>query len=73
MPLYWVAKCKKCGKEAGIRPSTSVGNQLEMASPSEEIKGAKCPHCGAKNDFRGSDLREVLAYVVPSPPPSKAE
>ena len=72
MSLFWVAKCQKCGKDSGIRPSLSAGPQLDMATPSEKIK-AKCPHCQFKNEFRGAELREVAAYIVPSPPQSEGE
>jgi DNA-directed RNA polymerase subunit RPC12/RpoP len=72
MGLYWVAKCNNCGKESAIRPSQSAGVQLDMATPSEKIN-AECPHCKFKNEFRGADLREVAAYIAPSPPQSEDE
>jgi hypothetical protein len=72
MGLFWVARCKKCSKDSGIRPSLSAGPQLDMATPSEKIK-AKCPHCQFENEFDGTDLREVPAYIVPSPLQSSKE
>jgi phage FluMu protein Com len=72
MGLFWVARCKKCGKDSGIRPSLSAGPQLDMAIPSEKIK-AKCPHCQFENEFDGTDLREVPAYISSTTPPSSTE
>jgi phage FluMu protein Com len=66
MGLFWVAKCKKCGKDSGIRPSQSAGPQLDMAKPSEKLE-VECPHCKAKNTFYGTDLRGVPAYILSSP------
>jgi hypothetical protein len=72
MSLHWVATCKECGEDSAVRPSASIGNQLELINPDEEIK-AECKRCHHMNDFRGSDLREVRADILPFPPPSKAE
>jgi hypothetical protein len=66
----WAAKCKKCGKLAAVRPSKSAGRQLDLRNPSEKIEKLACPHCGAVNDFLGSDLEEVLAYIGRSQPKS---
>ena len=53
MALFWAAKCKKCRKQAAVRPSKSAGLKIKL----------ECPHCHAVNDFRGSDFEEVLAYI----------
>jgi hypothetical protein len=70
--MMWAAKCKSCGKLSGVRPSKSVGKQLDLANPSEKIK-AKCPHRGYVNDFLGSDLVEVPGVGLPFDPPSAGE
>jgi phage FluMu protein Com len=67
--LFWAAKCKKCGKQAAVRPSRSTGTHLELGNPSEKIK-LVCPHCYAVNDFLGSDFEEVQAYIRRSQPKS---
>jgi phage FluMu protein Com len=67
--LFWAAKCKKCGKHAAVRPSRSTVTRLELRNPSEKIK-LVCPHCYAVNDFLGSDLEEVQAYIRRSQPKS---
>jgi hypothetical protein len=59
--LFWAAKCKKCGKQAAVRPSKFVGRGREPRNPSERIK-LECPHCHAVNDFLERDFEEVLAY-----------
>jgi len=70
MPLMWAAKCKKCGKLSAVRPSKSAGRELELRNPSEKFEKLACPHCSAVNDFLGSDLEEVLAYIDPAQPKS---
>jgi len=72
MALIWAAECKKCGKLSGVRESKSTPGQIDMPTPSEKIQ-RKCPHCGAKNVFLGSDLKEVAASVVAGPPQSGQE
>jgi hypothetical protein len=69
MTYYWAAICKGCGKEGAVRQSLTAGNKLDNPNPSEKIN-AECPLCKHKNRFSASDLREVPAYIVPSPPQS---
>jgi phage FluMu protein Com len=67
--LFWAAKCKKCGKQAAVRPSRSTGTHLELRNPSGKVK-LVCPHCYAVNDFLGRDFEEVQAYIRRSQPKS---
>jgi phage FluMu protein Com len=69
MPLFWTAKCKNCGKLSTVPKPTGI-----RRIPGEKSE-LKCPHCGAVNEFGGSDVvaeflnsypKEVLAYVPKS-------
>jgi hypothetical protein len=62
MALFWAAKCKKCGKQAAVRPARATGTHRKLGKRSEKIK-LVCPHCYAVNDFLGSDFEEVQAYI----------
>jgi predicted nucleic-acid-binding Zn-ribbon protein len=70
MALMWVATCKKCNEDSIVKRSQSGEKLLDLSNlvnPSWTMR-AKCPRCGYENEFHGSDLREVHAGKLPSPP-----